>query len=131
MRRNWLTGRSIRIFFWRAALVQVKVHKFSTVTSVSRGSTFALRRSTLDFCLGGQRSLGSDLSAVVSHKRSLAPLQCDWLTLLKMTAWVVGTTPPSLERERARDHQIASPKNTEKELDVHHEIWEPTVANAL
>ena len=27
------------------------------VTSVDRGSTFALRRSTLDFCLGGQRSL--------------------------------------------------------------------------
>ena len=28
----------------------------STVTSVKRGFTFALRRSTLDFCLGGQRS---------------------------------------------------------------------------
>jgi len=29
----------------------------STVTYVNRGSTFALRRSTLDVCLGGQRSL--------------------------------------------------------------------------
>ena len=27
----------------------------STVTYVDRASTFALRRSTLDFCLGGQR----------------------------------------------------------------------------
>ena len=30
--------------------------RVSTVTQVDRGSTFALRRSTLDFCLGGQRS---------------------------------------------------------------------------
>jgi len=30
--------------------------KVYTVTQVNRGSTFALRRSTLDFCLGGQRS---------------------------------------------------------------------------
>ena len=29
----------------------------STVTYVNRYSTFALRRSSLDFCLGGQRSL--------------------------------------------------------------------------
>jgi len=29
---------------------------FSTVTEVNRGSTFSLRRSTLDFCPGGQRS---------------------------------------------------------------------------
>ena len=29
----------------------------STVSQVNRGSTLALRRSTLDFCLGGQRSL--------------------------------------------------------------------------
>ena len=44
------------------------------VTEVNRGSTFAPRRSTLDFCLGGQRSLNrfrcdrsSDTSAVVSE----------------------------------------------------------------
>jgi len=30
--------------------------EFFTVTKVHRGSTFALRRSTLDCCLGGQRS---------------------------------------------------------------------------
>ena len=30
---------------------------FFTATHVNRGSTFALRRSTPDFCLGGQRSL--------------------------------------------------------------------------
>ena len=30
--------------------------QFSTVTQVNRGSTFTLRRSTLDFCLGGLRS---------------------------------------------------------------------------
>ena len=29
---------------------------YSTVTYVNRGSTLALRRSTLDFCLSGQRS---------------------------------------------------------------------------
>jgi len=28
----------------------------SIVTEVNRGSTFAVRRSTLDVCLGGQRS---------------------------------------------------------------------------
>ena len=30
---------------------------YPTVTQVQRGSTFALRCSTLDFCLGGRRSL--------------------------------------------------------------------------
>jgi len=30
----------------------------STVTEVNRGSTFALRRSTLDFCLGGRYAKG-------------------------------------------------------------------------
>jgi len=29
----------------------------STVTRVNRGSTLALRRATLDVCLGGQQSL--------------------------------------------------------------------------
>ena len=32
------------------------MRRISTVAEVNRGSTFALRRSTLDFCLGGQRS---------------------------------------------------------------------------
>ena len=31
------------------------VHQLSSVTQVTRGSTAGLRRSTLDFCLGGQR----------------------------------------------------------------------------
>ena len=52
----------------------------SAVTYVNRGSTFALRRSTLDFCLGGQRSLkelvestfGEGSSRVLLAVRSLA-----------------------------------------------------------
>jgi len=35
----------------------------STVTQVHRGSTFALRRSTLDFCLAGQRSLAKGIDS--------------------------------------------------------------------
>ena len=38
-------------------ILQVRFRgQFPTLTQVNRGSTFALRRSTLDFCLGGQRS---------------------------------------------------------------------------
>ena len=36
--------------------------RVSTLTQVSRGSIFALRRSTVAFCLGGQRSVGSGLT---------------------------------------------------------------------
>jgi len=35
----------------------MKPLQVSTVTQVNRGSTFALRRSTLDVCLSGQRFL--------------------------------------------------------------------------
>ena len=33
------------------------LYQESAVPQVTRGPTFALRRSTLDFCLGGQRSV--------------------------------------------------------------------------
>ena len=35
--------------------------EFSTITELDRGSTFALRRCTLYFCLGGQRSSKGNL----------------------------------------------------------------------
>ena len=37
-------------------VARVPLRSVSTVTQVKRGSTFALRRSTLNVCLGGQRS---------------------------------------------------------------------------
>ena len=61
-----LTLRSLSLFgVWQWKLLHSRfnvesifllISEFSTVTEVKRGSTFALRRSTLDFCLGGQRS---------------------------------------------------------------------------
>jgi len=49
----------VRMAIWRTPDDRSPIvsHQKSTVTSVNRRSTFALRRSTLNFCLGGQRSL--------------------------------------------------------------------------
>jgi len=44
--------------------------RLSTVTEVNRGSIFALRRSTLDFCLGGQRRSKGNLKPDVETRES-------------------------------------------------------------
>ena len=41
------------------------------MTSVNRGPIFDFRRSTLEFCLGGQRSFQLCLSLVLSHTKCL------------------------------------------------------------
>ena len=46
----------------------------------------------------------------------LLPPNLRWPTTLKLTLWVCGANPSSLERERARNHQKPKWKETELEL---------------
>ena len=63
----------------------------STVTQVTRGPTFALRRSTLDLCLGGQRcskSKGNRSPALrTKHDRFWQVLDLDWRLLESGDLW--------------------------------------------
>ena len=63
----------------------------STVTQVNRGPTFALRRSTLDFCLGGQRcskSKGNRSPALrTKPNRFRQVLDLDWRSLESGDLW--------------------------------------------
>jgi len=44
----------------------------------------------------------------------------DCQTILRLTCWVRGTNPSTLERKRARAHQIGMPKQTDTELECGH-----------
>ena len=73
----WQSGRGIRPtdFHARVSVPPAPPHSADVAApkflllSVNRVSTCALRRSTLDFCLGGQRSQGMTRSGRVSRMR--------------------------------------------------------------
>jgi len=96
---------------WEEVEVQVetesgdlKNEKVSTVNlsplllKLTRGSTFALRRSTLEFCLGGQRSLRANgMSASEPSGNNLKGFNDFHLKAKVLTVLYV---PYSLNRER-------------------------------
>jgi len=82
-----------------------KTQMISTIIQVDRSSIFALRRSTLDFCLGGQRFLRAKGNAF-DHTFPDIPG-------LKPVTRVVGHNPPRGE-QRLPDVQIPSTFNPVK-----------------